>query len=75
MNMLYPKNVVTYSAYVKNMEGFVKSTLGLKKEVKFVHRQRALLESGEEKQKITIKDSKRSKLAVTISQSGETILR
>ena len=37
MNMLYPKNVVTYSAYVRNMEGFIKESLGLKKDVKLGH--------------------------------------
>lgn len=33
MNILYPKNVYTYSAYVKNMEGFIKSTINMKKDL------------------------------------------
>lgn len=37
MNMLYPKNILTYSAYVKNMEGFIKNTLELKKDIKLHH--------------------------------------
>jgi hypothetical protein len=37
MNMIYPKNVVTYSAYVKNLEGFINNSLNLKKDVKLKH--------------------------------------
>lgn len=35
--MIYPKNIVTYSAYVRNMEGFIKSALNMKKDIKLAH--------------------------------------
>lgn len=37
LSMLYPKHIMTYSAYVKNMEMFVKNSLGLKKDIKIEH--------------------------------------
>jgi hypothetical protein len=33
MNMLYPKNILTYSAYIKNIEGFIQNTHSVKKDV------------------------------------------
>lgn len=48
--MLYPKNILTYSAYVKNMESMVKNTLGLKKDLK-LHKVRYNRESNKDKKK------------------------
>lgn len=70
MNMLYPKNVVTYSAYVKNMEGFVKNTLGTKKEIKlgnFEIRESAMANE-------SYKNGPKEKKSETLSQSNKKII-
>ena len=72
--MLYPKNIVTYSAYVKNMESFVKTTLGLKKDVKLANREKKdIMTIQENSRKTTGNDKKNLKGSETISSSTKNI--
>ena len=72
--MLYSKNIVTYSAYIKNMEGFIKSTLGLKKEVKIGNIDRKEDSSAQDPtKKLKTSDKKNSKVSDKASNSSKRL--
>ena len=72
-NMLYPKNVTTYSAYIKNMEGFVKGTLNLKKDVWLMNNEKETPNVNESVKNVIIKDRKAIKPDDSINASHKQI--
>ena len=72
-NMLYPKNVMTYSAYIKNMEGFVKNTLNLKKDVKLMNIEKETPNVNESVKNANFKDRKTIKVDDSICASNKQI--
>lgn len=74
MNMLYSKNTLTYSAYIKNMEGFIKNTLGLKKDVKIGNIDRNEGSSGQDSvKKLKNTDKKNLKASDKASSSSKRL--
>lgn len=72
-NMLYPKNVMTYSAYIKNMEGFIKNTLNLKKDVKLMNISSDMPSVNESIKNANLNNKKTIKVDDSISASNKQI--
>lgn len=72
-NMLYPKNVTKYSAYIKNMEGFIKNTLNLKKDVKLMNFGSDIPSINESIKNVNLNNKKTIRVDDSISASNKQI--